>query len=84
MVHCKNWSSALLALFVIVLGTGYLFSQATATGTIQGVVTDKSSAVVTGAEVVATFKATGVTRTATTNETGAFRFDFVPPGSYTV
>jgi outer membrane receptor protein involved in Fe transport len=84
MVHCKNWSSALLALFVIVLGTGYLFSQATATGTIQGVVTDKSSAVISGAEVVSTFKATGTTRTATTNETGSFRFDFLTPGSYTV
>ena len=84
MVHCKKWSSALLTLFVIVLGTGYLFSQATATGTIQGVVTDKSSAVISGAEVVATFKATGTTRTATTNETGSFRFDFLAPGSYTV
>ena len=84
MVHCKKWSSALLTLFVIVLGTGYLFSQATATGTIQGVVTDKSSAVISGAEVVATFKATGTTRTATTNETGAYRFDFLNPGTYTV
>jgi outer membrane receptor protein involved in Fe transport len=84
MVHCKKWSSALLTLFVIVLGTGYLFSQATATGTIQGVVTDKSSAVISGAEVVATFKATGTTRTATTNETGSYRFDFLNPGSYTV
>ncbi len=84
MVNGRKWSSVLLTLFVIVLGTGYLFSQATATGTIQGVVTDKSSAVISGAEVVATFKATGTTRTATTNETGSFRFDFLAPGSYTV
>ena len=84
MVNGRRWSRALLTLFVVVLGTGYLFSQATATGTIQGVVTDKSSAVISGAEVVATFKATGTTRTATTNDTGAYRFDFLNPGSYTV
>jgi outer membrane receptor protein involved in Fe transport len=74
----------LLALFVTVFGAGYGFSQATATATLQGTVTDKSSAVVAGAQVVATFTATGVTRTATTSDTGSFRFDFVPAGNYQV
>ncbi|HKV80944.1 MAG TPA: TonB-dependent receptor [Candidatus Sulfotelmatobacter sp.] len=64
--------------------SGYLLGQATATGTIQGTVTDKSQALVAGAEVVATFKATGVTRTATTTDAGSFRFDFVPAGAYQV
>ncbi|HWI67442.1 MAG TPA: carboxypeptidase-like regulatory domain-containing protein, partial [Nitrospiraceae bacterium] len=53
----------------------YLLNQATAAGTIQGTVTDKSNAVVSGAQVVATFKATGVTRTATTTDSGTYRFD---------
>src|SRR5215475_11511656 len=74
----------LLAMFVSAFGASYGFSQATATGTLQGTVTDKSSAVVAGAQVVATFKATGVTRTATTNDTGSWRFDFVQAGIYTV
>src|SRR3984957_13328953 len=74
----------LLALFVAVFRFGQLLAQATATGTIQGTVTDQSQAVVPGAQVVATFKATGATRTITTNDTGAFRFDFVPAGAYQV
>ena len=74
----------LIALFVMTFSASYLFSQATATATLQGTVTDKSSAVVAGAQVVATFTATGVTRTATTSDTGSFRFDFVPAGNYQV
>jgi len=73
-----------VALLVAVFGGGYLFGQATATGTLQGTVSDQSQAVVSGAEVVATFKATGVTRTATTSDTGTYRFDFVPAGTYQV
>ena len=74
----------LLAFFVAAFGTGYVFSQATASATLQGTVTDKSSAVVAGAQVVAVFKATGVTRTATTSDAGTYRFDFVPAGTYQV
>src|ERR1700744_6540939 len=74
----------LLAFFVTAFSASYVFSQATASGTLQGTVTDKSSAVVAGAQVVATFTATGVTHTATTSDTGSFRFDFVPAGNYQV
>jgi len=71
-------------LFVSVLVASYAFGQATATGTIQGIIVDQSAAVVSGAEVVATFKATGTTRTATTNESGSYRFDFVQAGTYQI
>src|SRR6267154_5250183 len=85
MKYTKRFAHALLvALFAAVFSAGYLFAQATATGTIQGTVSDQSQAVVAGAQVVATFVATGVTRTATTNDTGAYRFDLVPAGSYQV
>src|SRR5215469_9063002 len=80
----KSIQTLLSALFVIVLSSGYLFGQATATGTLQGVVVDRSQAVVVGAEVVATFKATGATRTATTNDSGSYRFDFAQAGTYQV
>ncbi|HEY4781598.1 MAG TPA: carboxypeptidase-like regulatory domain-containing protein [Chthoniobacterales bacterium] len=80
----KRCAHALLAALFVAVFSGYLFAQATATGTIQGTVNDQSQAVVAGAEVVATFKATGVTRTTKTNDTGAYRFDFVPAGTYQV
>lgn len=66
------------------LGSGNAFGQATASGTIQGTVTDKSAAVVTGAQVVAKSKATDLSRTTTTSDTGYYRFDLLPVGVYTV
>ena len=85
MTYMKRCAYALMiSLFVVGLSAGNLFAQATATGTILGTITDKSQAVVSGAEVVATFTATGVIRTTTTNDTGSFRFDFVPAGQYQV
>src|SRR5215467_1688475 len=80
----KSIQILLTLLLVLVFGTGYVFGQATATGTLQGTVVDKSQAVVVGAEVVATFKATGTTRTATTNDSGSYRFDFAQAGTYQV
>jgi len=73
-------------MFLLQLGIGgnLLFGQATATGTILGTVTDKSDAIVMGAQVVVTSKATGATRTATTSSTGSYRFDFMAAGSYEV
>jgi outer membrane receptor protein involved in Fe transport len=85
MIHKQKCFCVFLAgVFVAILSAGHLLGQATATGTLQGTVSDKSQAVVPGAQVVATFTATGVTRTATTSGTGAFRFDFVPAGVYQV
>ncbi len=68
----------------IVFSAANLFAQATASGTILGTVFDKSQAVVVGANVVLTSKATGTTRTTTTNDTGVYRFDLISAGNYTV
>src|ERR1700674_3679721 len=85
MVYGQKCAYVLLVvLFVAVFGSGYLCAQATATGTILGTVVDKSQAVVLGAQVVATFKATGFTRTATTDAAGSYRFDFVQAGTYQI
>src|ERR1700738_5004668 len=85
MIYMKRCAHALVGmLFVVVFSAGHLLAQATATGTIQGTVNDQSQAVVAGAQVVATFTATGVTRATMTNDTGAYRFDFVPAGTYQV
>jgi hypothetical protein len=73
-----------LLIALLALCTGQLFAQATATGTIQGTVTDKSQAVVVGAEVTATQVGTGIARTTTTNAAGNYRFELMSAGNYTV
>src|SRR5712664_3956890 len=74
----------IVGVILLSLGSGNAFGQATASATIQGTVTDKSGAVVSGAEVVAKSKATDLTRTATTSDTGYFQFELLPVGTYTV
>src|SRR5215470_10822152 len=76
-------------LFIVVLlllasTSSSAFGQATATGTIQGTITDKSGSIISGAEIVITSKATAASRTTGTSEEGMFRFDFLPAGFYTV
>jgi outer membrane receptor protein involved in Fe transport len=79
---------ALYLLFIVVfllsLGSGNAFGQATASGTIQGTVTDSSGAVVPDAQVIAKNKATDLTRTTTTSGSGDYRFELLPVGNYTV
>src|SRR6266568_8816771 len=74
----------LVGVLLLSVGSGNALAQATASGTIQGTVTDKSGAVVSGAQVVAKSKATDSIRTATTNDTGYYRFELLPVGVYTV
>ncbi|MBI3697682.1 MAG: carboxypeptidase regulatory-like domain-containing protein [Acidobacteria bacterium] len=59
------------------------FAQSS-TQEIQGLVTDASGSVVPGARVTITNTGTGVSRTATTNETGNYTFPLVEVGNYEV
>src|ERR1043165_1961798 len=52
--------------------------------TIVGTVTDESAAALPGATVTARNVATGFTRAVPTNESGAYRLDFLPIGTYVV
>jgi hypothetical protein len=52
------------------------------TGDISGTVTDPTGAAVAGASITVTNPATGLERTATTNDTGSYRFVELPPGRY--
>jgi len=51
---------------------------------VQGVVTDATEAVIPGATVVLTNAQTGVSASRQTNPAGAYVFDFVEPGTYTL
>ena len=55
-----------------------------ATGTIVGTVADESGAVIPNVTVTITNKATGISRTATTNAEGYFSAPALPAGDYQV
>ncbi|HEY2946201.1 MAG TPA: TonB-dependent receptor [Vicinamibacteria bacterium] len=74
-------SAALLALGVV--GVGPAHAQVLY-GTLVGEVTDSTRAGVPGAAVTITHKETNLSREATTDTSGTFRFVNLPPGTYTV
>ena len=71
--------TALLSVFAF---AGSMFAQAT--GSIAGVVTDSTGAVVRGANVTLTSKATNSSQTVTTGDDGLYSFVLLQPGTYTV
>ena len=74
-----------MLLSVLALVTGVqLHAQATATGSILGTVSDETHAMLVGAKVTATLTSTGYARSTTTSSTGAYAFEGMAPGSYTV
>ena len=72
------------ALLVLGWATPALQAQLTTTQTIEGLVTDATGAVIPGANVTMTNVDTGVTSSVQTNETGNYRFSYVPVGNYDV
>src|SRR5947209_914379 len=75
----RRASSALVVWFVLSLPA---FAQTL--GTITGEVKDSTGAVVPGATVTVTNKATNATRTTASNAVGLYDFPALPPGSYTI
>ena len=67
--------------FILVLAVGSAFGQ-TSRGTVSGLVTDPTGAIVAGANVDLKNELTGVSRTTMTNEAGLYRFDAVDLGTY--
>jgi len=83
----KIQTTALIMIaLVLVLGPAAprLTAQATASGTIEGRITDRSQASVGGAEVAIKNKGTDLTRSITTSDAGTYRFELLPVGTYTV
>lgn len=79
--------SKILRLAIVVVALVWTSSFATyaqnITGTLTGVVTDTTGAVIPGATVVARNLNTGVTSTAVTDKAGVYRIAYLPIGRYT-
>ncbi len=73
-----------LALTLVVLAVPSLSAQVAGTGTIQGIVTDPSGAVVPGATVTLTEESTRVVHTAKADSAGAYVFPNIVIGTYTL
>jgi hypothetical protein len=76
-------AKAALVALIAVLVAGLGFAQ-TSNGTIAGAVTDATGAAISNAKVTATSNNTGEVRTTTTNGVGAYRFESVLPGTYSI
>src|SRR5215831_13545163 len=83
-MQSKRWLQATFLICLLLVSCGTLFGQATATSSLQGTVVDKSQAILGGAEVTLTSKATGESRTVKTNGAGEYRFELIPAGIYNI
>lgn len=75
---------ALVCLCVLMTTPAALAQSQAATGNIEGRVLDPNGAVIPNAVVTARNEATGLERTANTDDEGNYRIIQLPPGSYTV
>jgi len=73
-----------VVLCALALCPSALYSQASNAGSVAGIVTDSSGAVVAGATVTLTDKATTTHRTETSNDAGRYFFPNLPPGPYEI
>ena len=71
--------SAFLFVLILVAGPSPAFAQGQGNGVFTGTIAD-SDGVIPGAAVTATDPATGLVRSATSNEQGVFRVLSLPPG----
>ena len=79
----KQFLIAFSLLLVCISLTATAFGQGT-TSRVTGVVTDNTGAVVAGATVTLTNEGTQSSLTTQTSDAGAYTFDLIPPGIYTV
>src|SRR5215467_5228897 len=74
----------LTSLTILTLPAAILAQSELGTGAISGIVQDSGQAVVAGAQVTITNKATGLVRPTRTNDAGQFNVPVLPAGTYTV
>src|ERR1700689_1203251 len=84
-MQIRSAKLSLVLLLVVCAGSALsAWAQSTSTGTVAGLVTDPTGALVSGAEVTLTDTATNVARSNTTNATGRYIYVDVNPGIYTI
>ncbi len=83
--HAGTALRTLFVMFCVLACSTLMLAQTTiSTGSIQGVVTDPTGAVVSGAKISISNKATGRVITTTTTSAGAYASGALIPGSYTL
>src|SRR5579871_6273089 len=80
----RRWKFALALIVAMAALSMTALAQSLITGDIAGTVTDSTGAVIPNATVNLGSTDTGVTQTATTNGSGAYRFSLLKPGNYQV
>lgn len=80
----RYFAGAVLLLLVFCFLAPVSYSQTANTGAVAGTVTDTSNAVVNGAAVAVTNKATGETRHVVSENNGTYLVPQLPPGAYSV
>ena len=73
-----------LALLMLFANLHFASAQTLERGAIRGTIYDVSKASIPGAKLTLTSTATGLKREFTTNENGAYAFEAVTPGQYTL
>jgi hypothetical protein len=82
-IHSVKLALALLLLFVLV-GALSVWAQSTNTGTVLGMITDPSGAVVPGASITLNQIGTSSMRSTVSNDAGKYFFANVDPGQYSI
>ena len=75
------WLMLLVGVFCL---SSHQIATAGVTGSISGIVTDKSDAVIAGAEVTASSVETGIEHVVVTDQKGFYSFLALPVGTYTI
>src|ERR1700723_406254 len=91
-VHASNtWEDSslkqpriLTLLCMVIFSFSLLNGQTSTTGSVAGVVSDSTSAIIPGAVVVLKSVTTDAKKAVKTSSSGSYRFDLVPPGNYTL
>lgn len=76
--------NTLLVFLGLLVGQPFLWAQATASSTLQGSVFDSSHAALPKADVNLSNASTGFNRSQTSSDSGAYRFDGLAAGTYTL
>src|SRR5690348_747631 len=80
----RHFFTNLIATLVVLAAVAGSASAQSIYGSIRGLVTDPSSAIVANAKVTLTNEGTSAERSAQTNTTGEYVFSQVTPGTYTI